>query len=70
MKTYLNLRNNALKIMSLYRSTYTLYLRANVFTNENCQIKQSRLADTHLENALRIASSPNQPQRTKLVKKK
>lgn len=41
MKTYLNLRNNALKIMSLclYRSTYTLYLRANVFTNENCQIK-------------------------------
>ncbi|XP_060881678.1 general transcription factor II-I repeat domain-containing protein 2B-like [Metopolophium dirhodum] len=68
-KTYPNLRNNALRMMSLFGSTYTcehIFSRMKIVKSKN----RARLTDSHLESSLRIASSQIQPNINKLVSEK
>ncbi|CAI6351667.1 unnamed protein product [Macrosiphum euphorbiae] len=68
-ETYPNLRNNALRMMSLFGSTYTcehIFSRMKIVKSKT----RARLTDIHLENSLRIASSQIQPNIKKLVREK
>jgi len=68
-ETYPNLRNNELKMMSLFGSTYTcehIFSRMKIDKSKT----RARLTDIHLENSLRIASSQIQPNIDKLVSEK
>ncbi|CAI6345817.1 unnamed protein product [Macrosiphum euphorbiae] len=68
-ETYPNLRNNALRMMSLFGSTYTcehIFSRMKIVKSKN----RVRLTDSHLESSLRIASSKIQPNINKLVSEK
>ncbi|CAI6373752.1 unnamed protein product [Macrosiphum euphorbiae] len=68
-ETYRNLRNNALRMMSLFGSTYNcehIFSRMKIVKSKN----RVRLTDSHLESSLRIASSQIQPNINKLVSEK
>ncbi|CAI6366273.1 unnamed protein product [Macrosiphum euphorbiae] len=68
-ETYPNLRNNALRMMSLFGSTYTcehIFSRMKIVKSKN----RVRLTHSHLESSLRIASSQIQPNINKLVSEK
>lgn len=62
-----NLRNHALKMMSLFGSTYLceqLFSQMNYVKNKN----RSRLTDIHLNNVLKVSISNIKPDVEKLVK--
>jgi 17beta-estradiol 17-dehydrogenase/3beta-hydroxysteroid 3-dehydrogenase/mitotic-spindle organizing protein 1 len=68
-ETYPNLRNNALRMLSLFGNTYTcehIFLRMKIVKSKT----RARLTDIHLKNSLRIASSQIQPNIEKLVTEK
>jgi len=69
LETYPNLQNNALKMMSLFGSTYTcehIFSRIKIIKPKT----RTQLTDIHLKNSLRIASSKIQPSIKKLVSEK
>lgn len=68
-ETYIILRNNALRIMYLFGSTYAcehMFSRTKVVKSKT----KARLTYIHLENSLKIASPQIQPNIEKLVNEK
>jgi len=68
-KTHTNLRNNALKITSLFSSTYTcehIFSQMKIVQSKT----RTRLTDTYLENSLRIALSQIQSNIDKFIQEK
>lgn len=69
MEIYPNFRNNALRMMSLFSSTYTcehIFSRMKIVKSKT----RARLTDIHLENSLKITSSQIKSNIGKLVSEK